>query len=310
MRTLGLLVAAVLAAFGMLAAGCGTRSEGQLGHASFAWQECLFGCSVTDNPVAAGGARASISISLANGYSFQQIRSSNPAAATFALAGSSGLRVDVVSGTPGQAQLELIDAHGKLVDQVTVTVTATAKLAQQQGWAGTAPLVLEGSAQVFHVTTKDANNHTLIGTGAVSFTLTDPLAKNDALVFGDALGFTGQAGSGTVTARTDAVSLVQPITVVPLAALTGVDATVQANTTDNTGVYANVDAVAKSAAGPVYGAQCDWTISDPSVVLQLQTASSLESAPKASTRFQLKSAGSFSATCAIGSVSTTVQLHR
>ncbi|MDB4970495.1 MAG: hypothetical protein JWN44_6184 [Myxococcales bacterium] len=311
MRILGLLVAAALAAFGMLAAGCGSRSEGQLGHASFAWQECPFGCSVTDNPMAAGGARAEISVSLASGYSFQQIRSSDPTIAAFSVGGSSnGLAVSVQSGTPGRAQLQLIDAKGKLVDEITVTVTATAKLAMVKGWSGTAPLVLEGSTQLFHVTTKDANDHTLVGTGAVTFALTDPLRTTAAIVFGDMIGFTGAAGAGTITARSDASTVVQPITVVPLSALTGLTATANANSVEGTSIFANVDVVANSATGSVYGAPCGWTVNDASVVVQSQTSASLEGAAKSTTKFKLGSAGTFTATCAIGAVSTSVQLHR
>ncbi|HEX8953960.1 MAG TPA: hypothetical protein VF945_19025, partial [Polyangia bacterium] len=106
MRTFGLLVAATLAAFAMLAAGCGLggKSEGQLGHASFAWQECFLGCSVTDNPMAAGGARGEISVSLASGYSFNQVRSSNPSVATAAIGGTNGLDLVVDSAAPGQTQ--------------------------------------------------------------------------------------------------------------------------------------------------------------------------------------------------------------
>jgi hypothetical protein len=266
---------------------------------------------VTDNPLASGGARAEISVSLASGYTFQSIRSTSPGVASFTLGGSSsGLVVNVLSGTPGRTDLQLIDSRGKTVDQVTVTVTATAKLALNQGWSGAAPLVLEGSTQAFHVITKDANSHTLVGTGAVAFELTAPLRTSDAIVFGDSVGFTGQAGSGTITARCDAATLVQPVTVVPLTALTGLTATAGANSNDATSVYANVDVVANSAAGPVYGAPCGWTVNDASVTVQSQTTGSLETGAKSQTRFQLKSPGTFSATCAIGGVSTTVQLHR
>lgn len=312
MRTFGLLVVATLAAFAMLAAGCGLggKSEGQLGHASFAWTECLFGCSVTDNPMAAGGARAEIQVSLAQGYSFNQVRSSNQTIATAAIGGTNGLDLVVNSGAPGQTQLQLVDASGKLVDQVTVTVTQTAKLALTQGWTGAAPLVLEGSTQTFHVTTEDANNHTLIGTGSVAFDITAPLQHADTIVFGDSYAFTGQAGSGTITARAPAVTLVQPVTIVPLSALTSLTGTVGANTIDSSGVYANVDVVANSAAGPVYGAACGWTANDPSVVVQSQSTGSLEGAAKSTTKLKLGTAGTFSATCAIGAVSTTVTLKR
>lgn len=312
MRILGLLLVATLAAFAMLAAGCGLggKSEGQLGHASFAWQECFLGCSVTDNPMAAGGAQAEISVSLASGYSFNQVRSSNSAVAAVSLGGSNGLDIAVSSGSPGQTQVQLLDASGKLVDQVTVTVTQTAKLAVTQGWVGAAPLVLEGSTQTFHVTTVDANNHTLIGSGSVTFAITDPLQHADTLVFGDSFAFTGHAGAGTITAHAPTTSVVLPVTVVPLTALTNVSANVLANSTDANGVYANVDVVASTADGVVYGAPCGWTVNDASVVMQSQATTSLEGPAKATTKFKLGTAGTFSATCAIGAVSTTVALHR
>ncbi len=312
MRTLGLLVVATLVAFAMLASGCGIggKSEGQLGHASFAWTECFLGCSVTDNPMAAGGAHAEISVSLAPGYSFNQVRSSNPGVATAAVGGASGLDLVVDSGSPGQTELQLVDAGGTLVDQVTVTVTQTAKLALTQGWSGAAPLVLEGSTQTFHVTTVDANNHTLIGTGSVAFDVSDPLQHADAIVFGDTYAFSGHAGSGTITARAPATTLVQPVTVVPLSAITSVTATVGANTTDSTGVYANVDVVAATATGAVYGAPCGWSIGDTSVVVQSQATASLESPAKSTTKLKLGAVGSFTATCTVGAVSTTVTLQR
>jgi hypothetical protein len=312
MRILGLLVAATLTAFAMLASGCfGSRSEGQLGHASFAWQECLLGCSVTDNPMAAGGARGEIGVSLASGYSFNQVRSSNSAVASVALAGSNGLDIVINSAAPGQTQVQLVDVGGKVVDQVTVTVTQTAKLATTQGWTGAAPLVLEGSTQTLHVTTVDANNHTLIGTGSVTFEATAPLAHSDQLVFGDSFAFTGVAGAGTITARAPATTLVQPVTVVPLTAITSLSATVKPNTTDSAGVHGNVVVTANTTAGAVYGAHCTWMIDDPSVILQSESSTNtLESAPQSTSLFVLNNAGTFHATCTTGAVSTTVTLHR
>ncbi|HEY2745569.1 MAG TPA: hypothetical protein VGL86_13125 [Polyangia bacterium] len=310
MRTFGLLVVASFAVV-VLAAGCIVRSEGQLGHASFAWEECLLGCSVTDNPMAAGGAHADMSVSLANGYYFNQVRSSNNAVATVSLGGANGLDVEVTSVSPGQAQVQLLDAAGKLVDEVTVTVTATARLAVTQGWVGAAPLVLEGSTQTFHVTTVDANNHTLIGTGSVTFDLSDPLEPgDDTLVFGDAAAFSGHAGAGTITAHAPTATLVQPITIIPLTALATVTAVSQPNTADSGGVYANVDVIAATSGGAVYGAPCGWTVNDASVTVQSQTSASLESPAKTSTQFLLGKPGNFSATCAIGAVSTSVLLTR
>ena len=313
MRTVGLLVVATLVAFALLAAGCGIggKSEGQLGHASFAWEECFLGCSVADNPMAAGGAHAEISVSLANGFSFNQVRSSNPSVATAGIGGSSGLNLVLTSASPGQTQIQLIDNSGKLVDQVTVTVTQTAKLTIAQGWNGAAPIVAEGATETFHVTTVDANNHTLIGTGSVTFDVASPLQHQDSLVFGDSVAFSGQAGAGTITAHAPAASVVQPVTIVPLSALTSLSATVKPNTIDSVGVHGNVTVVANSTSGAVYGVHCAWSIADPSVMLQSEsTTGTLDSAPLSTTQLLLTKPGTFNATCTSGAVSTTVTLQR
>ena len=103
---------------------------------------------------------------------------------------------------------------------------------------------------------------------------------------------------------------VQPVTFVPPSALTSLNATVLANTMDSTGVYANVDVVANAAAGAVYGAKCDWSIPDQSVTIQSQSSTSLEATAKSTTKFKLALPGTYSATCTIGAVSTSVSLTR
>src|SRR5205823_14052249 len=153
---------------------------------------------------------------------------------------TNGLDLSATSGAAGRTDLQLLDGKGKLVDQVTVVVTATARLTQTKGWPGAAPVVLDGSTQIFHVTTKDANDHTLIGTGSVHFDLADPLRSAEAITFGDAIGFSGHAGSGTITARGDTTTVTQPIIVVAADALTNVAVASLANSTDGTGIYANV----------------------------------------------------------------------
>lgn len=311
MRVVILLVAATLVAVGML--GCFSRSEGQLGHASFSYEECLFGCTVGDNALAAGGATAVINVQLSAGYTFAQVRSTNPQVATFGLTGGGvggGIDVGVTSGAPGTTQLQLLDGAGKLVDQVAVTVAWTAKLAVTQGWTGSAPLVLADSSQSFHVVTVDSHGKTLIGTGSVGFDVAGSLRKSGWVVGGDIQGFAGAPGSGTVTARCPTATATLPVTVVPPSALTGVSATVQPNTVDGATTYAHVDTVATAANGVVYGAACAWTTSDPSVTVSQQASSTLESPAKSSTTFVLAKPGTFTASCAIGGVSTVAVLHR
>jgi hypothetical protein len=303
----------LLGIFTVAVSGCVSRTGGQLGHASFSYEECLFGCATSDASMAAGGAHASINVTLASGYSFAAVHSTNSAAATFTIGGDlSGTALNVTSGSPGSTLLQLLDGNGRLVDQTTITVEATAKLAVTQGWTGTQPLILAGSPQSFHVTTTDANGRTTIGTGSVAFTLAGTLTPTALIgLGGDAFGFEGVAGSGSVVATTPSgASARLDVIVVPQSALISLNATKHSNSTDSSGTYANVDITANSAGGPVYGAQCNWTTSDPSVTVRSQSVGTLERMPIATTQLTLGKAGSFVATCTIGSLNTSVQLTR
>jgi hypothetical protein len=312
MRIFGLLVAAALAAFTMIGSGCIANTGGQLGHAQFSYEECLFGCTIAGNSMAAGGALATIKAQLASGYTFSQVKSSNPSAAQFTIGSSDlggGYNIGVQSGSPGSTELQLLDPNNKLVDQVTVTVAAVAKLGVTQGWSGAGPLVLENTTEAFHVVTQDQNGNTLIGTGSVAFDVSGVLHKVSA-GGGDSQGFAGSPGSGGVVAHTSTSSANLAVTVVPLTALGSLTNTVKPNTVSGNITYGNVDVVANSASGAVYGGSCQWTTSDPSVTVSSQTSATLESAPKSSTSFVLGLPGTYTATCTVGAVSTSVSLHR
>jgi hypothetical protein len=287
---------------------CHTQTEGQLHHAQFAWNECLGGCALDDNAMAAAGATADIIITVDAGYKVSGVRSSNPAVANFSFAQPSTL-VTVTSGAPGQAQLELVDANGQLVDEATVTVTATAKLVTKQGWTGAAPLILAGTAELFHVTTLDANGKTLIGTGAVHFDLPPPLAKVTAITFGDEIGFSGSAGSATITARTPTATLTQPVTIVDPSALGSLVASVKPGS-DMRGTAYDVQVQALAGGGAVYAPDCTWSPADPSVIVQAGGVATLEGPAQSTAHFVLTKPGTFSAACTIGSKTTTVTLTR
>ena len=311
-----IFVSIVAVALATAATGCISRSEGQLGHASFSYQECPFGCTITDHAMAAGDASAVIEVQLQSGYSFAAVRSTHPEIAGFAINPSGfggGIDVGVTSGNPGTTQLQLLDAGGTLVDQIPVTVAAVARLAVKQGWSGSAPDVLAGSSQTFHVTTEDTGSHTLIGSGAVKFELAGSVAPAPALG-GDLQGFIGTAGNGqyaqgSVTARAGSATAALSVGIVPLEAIS-LQSSVQANSVEGPNTYGNVTVVARAMRGPVYGANCVWTLSDPSVTLESQSVASLESAPQTTAKFLLAASGSFTATCTIDTASTVVQLHR
>ena len=176
MRTFGLLVVASLAVVLLARRLLRSRSEGQLGHASFAWEECLLGCAVTDNPMAAGGANAADRASRSPAATRStRCAPSNDAVATVASAAPTASTSSCSPCAPGQTQLQLLDAKRQARRRGHRHRHRHRAPRHHQGWAGAAPLVLEGSTQTFHVTTVDANSHTLIGTGAVSFDLAAPL---------------------------------------------------------------------------------------------------------------------------------------
>jgi hypothetical protein len=184
-----------------------------------------------------------------------------------------------------------------------------AKLGFTQGWNGAAPLVLENTTEAFHVTTQDQHGNTLIGTGAVAFDVAGVLHKVSA-GGGDSQGFAGAAGSGSVVAHTATSTATLAVTVVPLTAIGGVTGTVRPNTVSGNVTYGNVDVVANNATGSVYGPSCSWTTSDPSVTVYSQSAASLEQPAKSSTQFVLGLPGTYTATCTVGAVSTSVSLQR
>jgi hypothetical protein len=173
------------------------------------------------------------------------------------------------------------------------------------------PLVLAGSAQYFHVTTTDSGGHTTIGTGSVSFTLAGTLSPTLSLAGGDAYGFTGTPGTGSVIATAPGgASARLDVGVVPMNAIQRLDAVKHGNSVDSSGTYATVDITAYAASGPVYGAACAWTASDPSVTVRNQSLGSLEQTATAATQLALGKPGSFIATCTLGTLSTTVSLAR
>jgi hypothetical protein len=292
-----------------LAACQGTRTAGQLGHVDFSWNECFDGCPLDGHPMASGGASASIALTIAAGLHVSAVRSSDPGVAAFTLPGNSGL-VDVQSGHAGQAQLQLLDGGGALVDQATVTVTDTATLGIQRGWSGARPVVLAGATEIFHVTTLDAHQQTLIGTGAVRFTLNAPLTKALAVFFGDGIGFTGTPGVGSAVATSAAAKSTLEVEVVDANAVDGITlAKAGAVVSDVVTSRQDVTIVARRGADAVYGADCAWTFSDGSASAQSMAVNGLEQPAQAQSRITFTNSP-LTATCTIGHTTQTITISR
>jgi hypothetical protein len=276
--------------------GSGAPSPG----VTFTFANCTSDCGLDQNTVAAGGARTAI---LVNGIAFADVRSSTPSVATFS---KDDDRIDVVSGSPGTTELALLDWDGRVFASAAVTVEATAQLTVNQGWSGDAPIIEAGSLQAFHVTTHGASGKVTKGDGSVRFGFSGTLSSAVAPVDGDAIGFTGTAGTGTIDASCPNAALMQPVTVVPDSAITTLVAT-GAVQTDGT---AQVTIVPQAAAGPVYTGPCTWEVSDPSVTLKTEVRPELDLAPGTLAVFNLNRAGTFQITCKVAGQSATVGLTR
>jgi hypothetical protein len=291
-------------------AGChGTQTAGQLGHVDFSWNECFAGCPLDSRAMAAGGAGASIGITVDPGLHVSTVRSSDPGVATFTLEANNGL-VDVQSGHAGQAQLQLLDGSGGLVDQATVTVADSATLGTQRGWSGARPVVLAGATEIFHVTTLDAHQQTLVGTGAVHFTLNAPLTKALSVIFGDGIAFSGTPGVGSAVATSPAATTTLEVEVVDASAVDGIAlAKAGAVVSDVVTSRQDVTIVAKRGADAVYGADCAWTFSDPSASAQSIALNGLEQPAQATSRITFTNSP-LTATCTIGHTTQTIAISR
>jgi hypothetical protein len=296
MRT---LVLSVLVA-GLPACWAAGGSGGGGATAKFAFANCSGDCGLDNHPLAAGGARTLIHVS---GAGYTDVRSTNPAVATFA---PSNADIAATSGTPGQTSLQLLDAGGGVVATATVTVVPTVELRVNHGWTGSAPLVLAGSTQVFHVTTVGADGNVTRGDGAVAFTIGGTLAPAVAPLSGDSIAFTGTPGDGSIRADCPDATVAQPITVVAAADLTGLDANVIPQPNDT----AIVSIVPQSAGGGVYAGPCAWQTSDPSVTLASEVGPSLDLGPGTLSFFNLNRAGTYTATCTLAGKTAMVTLQR
>lgn len=241
---------------------------------------------------------------------FTQVRSSNPQVATFTLA--EGANIDVVTATAGTTDLELLDDSGSVVDSVTIEVEPIASLTLA---AASARVVAGGSYEV-KVTLTDAAGRTLGGgSGRIH-----AVAANGVITFqrdmvtGTVLEFTiPTAGTSTVTVTADAASSTLALQAVELAAITRIDVGTDGykptyNPNDQIEV---VWSTPSTAAGPVYGAKCNWKIDDPSVTLVANGAENdLGRSPYDNSQFMLAHAGSFDVVCTIGTAQLAVTLRR
>ncbi len=290
-------------AFTLGLGGCALHGSGSGGdNATLQFDNCTSECGLDQNGVAAGGAHTTILVN--GGVHFVLAQSSNPAVATFTADGAS--KVDVESGVPGTATLQLLDGAGHVVASGVVTVVPTATLRPNRGWTGAAPIVLEGETMTFHVTTLDGNGRITKGDGSVSFALAGSIKPTVALVAGDAIAFTGSAGSGTIDASCPNATLSQPIDVVPASAITALDMTQTLQQNDQ----AVVTVVPQSTGGPVYTGGCDWQVSDTTVTLDADVTPRLDLGAGEVAVFNINRAGTYTISCTLAGQTASVTVSR
>lgn len=293
----------LLLAFSLGLAGCALHGSGAGGgNPTLQFDNCSSNCGLDQNGVAAGGGHTAILVN--GGVHFVAAQSSNPAVAKFTADGTS--KVDVESGVPGSATLQLTDAAGRVVASGVVTVVPTATLRPNRGWSGAAPIVLEGETMIFHVTTLDANGRITKGDGSVEFAISGTLAPTVALVDGDAIAFTGTAGTGTIDASCPNATLSQAFDVVPASAVTALEMTETVQQNDQ----AIVTVVPQSAAGPVYTGACDWQVSDTTVTLDADVTPRLDLGAGEVAVFNLNRAGSYTIGCTVAGRTASVTVSR
>ncbi|MCU1277648.1 MAG: hypothetical protein JWM53_1194 [bacterium] len=289
---------------GFALSGCALKgtSSGTGSSPTLQYDNCSSDCGLDQNGVAAGGGHTSILVS--GSVHFTTAQSSNPSVATFTADGAG--KVDVESGAAGTTELLLLDAGGRVVTSGVVTVVPTAQLRPNRGWNGSVPLVLEGETMSYHVTTLDARGKITKGDGSVNFALGGTLKPTVALIDGDAIAFTGTAGSGSIDASCPDALLSQTIMVVPASAITALNMSQQVQANDQ----AVVTVVPQSAGGPVYTGGCDWTVSDASVTLDADVTPRLDLGAGEVAVFNVNRPGSFTISCTVAGQTQSVTISR
>ncbi|HEX8950224.1 MAG TPA: hypothetical protein VF945_00190 [Polyangia bacterium] len=289
-------------ALGIALSGCALHGMSGGGTPTLQFDNCSSDCGLDQNGVAAGGGHTTILVN--GGVHFVAAQSSNPSVAKFVADG--GSKVDVESGVPGTATLQLVDGAGHVVASGVVTVVPTAQLRPNRGWSGAAPIVLEGETLTFHVTTLDANGKITKGDGSVTFAVGGTLKPTVAIVDGDAIAFTGTAGTGTIDASCPNATLSQSFDVVPAAAITSLAMTQVLQQNDQ----AVVSVVPQSAGGPVYTGGCTWQVSDTTVTLDADVTPRLDLGAGELAVFNINRAGSFTIGCTVAGQTASVVVSR
>lgn len=278
-------------------------TPGKNGVAFFGF-DCFLSCDpVTGNALAAGHSVTQIGIATPNDH-YATATTSDSSVALLGDVRPDGTTIEADSGVAGRTTLTLLRADGSVLDSIDIAVHDSATLSVDPGWSGAGPIVLAGAQTVFHVATVDVGGRVTMGSGSVHFATSGTLSGSDFLI-GDSFIFSGTPGSGSIVATAPSASAELDVTFVAPSDVVSL----QAEVAPSDGGAA-VTVTANTALGPVYGGQCAWATSSSSVHVSRQEAAALFQPPAETTQFTLAKAGTFTATCNVGNVATSVSLQR
>jgi hypothetical protein len=306
----------LLAALGFLSA-CSSSldqgpSQGQLGHAQFAWDRgalgCLFGCDASA-PMAVR-AIAHLEVVNADKLPAFTVASDQPGVIDFTAV--EGHTISCEAHAAGKATVTLSDASsGSVVDRFDVHSEDVAKIAPQDSteYVQRYEIMVGGTAELpFRLT--GASGHDLVGIGAVDYSVTGGLGTPQvtlvsavAQVLANVLAGTSQeyidltagtAGTGSlvVTAPSGA-ELDIPAAIVDASAATGVTLAARADLQAGSGVI--FDATVSDGSERIHSAACMWSLTPSDGPIQIDWSDR--------DTIQLKASAKGSATlgCAVGS---------
>jgi hypothetical protein len=246
---------------------------------------------------------------------YSRVESSDATVASFALLSDGTIAATTFAA--GSADLELLDDQGHVVDSVAIDVEAIGSL-QMPTDVTPVQVIAAGSGQTYSlvVTALDAVGDELaIGSDRIEVATTGEIAAS----VDPQVGVQSFApGAATVIASVDGVSATATIDSIGLADVTAIEI----GTGSAAPMYEPDDdewlvwLTPMTATGPVLGAACTWQLSDPTVQLVDNVAALSAYNPIGGLHdfalFTTTRTGSvtFTATCTIGSVQTTVTLQR
>jgi hypothetical protein len=144
-----------------------------------------------------------------------------------------------------------------------------------------------------------------VGVGGVAFTAQGAAKIDSYQLFNsdDSAWFYGYGGRGSVVANGGSASVSLDVEFVAPDLLTGLTATIPPP------IFGpEIDVIASTADGPVYGALPECAATDPSVQVIRSGAGNLEGPPQTAFIFSSPKHGTFTITCSLGTLRTIVLL--